>query len=186
MRRLLLVLVALVTIAAGAGLWWWCVGGDLVIPVTQGEIQERLEARFPVEKTYLLVIHFRFLHPKVVLEKGSDKLRFLVDIEARFSAGGPPHPGTALVSGTITYDREQGEFYLLGAHLEHITIAGMNDDKLARVQEGADLALGGYLDRKPIYRLKQGDFKQDLARMTLKQVRIEDGKLIVTLSPYLP
>jgi hypothetical protein len=150
--------------------------------VPRSALQEQLEKRFPIEKTYLLVIHFLFSNPQIALEDRSDKVRFLVDVEAHFSAAGAPHPGKALVSGTLTYDREHGEFFLLGAHLEHLTIVGVPDEKLTRVQEGADLALGGYLDRKPIYRLKPSDAKQDLARLVLKQVRVEDGDLVLTLA----
>ncbi len=52
---------------------------------------------------------------------------------------------------------------------------------MAKVHEVASLAAKQYLDRKPIYRQKQSDLKQSLAKLVLKDVAVHDGALLVTM-----
>ncbi|GEM_PF-4882181 len=173
--------------AAVGMLAWWLLGGlALVIHVPRSRIQEALDTRFPVEKTYLLVVTFRFLHPRLQLDDGTDRLRFSIDVEARFSPLGVSHAGSAQVSGVVRYDRDHGDFYLANAHLEQFSIAGVAPDRLARVQEGADLALGAYLERMPIHHLDQADVRERLAHLLLTQVRVHGDGIDLTLAPGAP
>jgi len=89
--------------------------------------------------------------------------------------------GYAIVSGQIRYAQPTGEFFLDQAKVVMIAVEGLPDSARPMVEEVAGKCIEGYLATQPIYRLKQSDFKQSLAKLVLKSVRTYSGRLEIVV-----
>jgi hypothetical protein len=89
--------------------------------------------------------------------------------------------GHAIVSGQIRYAQPTGEFFLDQAKVVMIAVEGLLDSARPTVEEVAGKCIEGYLATQPIYRLKQSDFKQSLAKLVLKSVRTHSGRLEIVV-----
>lgn len=160
---------------------WFASGQTVELSLTEGELQEALEKRFPVEKTHLKLFTFRYSNPVVKLEEGTDRIHAGVDAEASFSSGGEPLSGTARISGTLRYDPATGEFRLADSRVEQLDIAGFPERHRALLKAVATFLLKERLDDHPVYRLEATDFKHAVARVILKSVEVKDRRLKVVL-----
>ena len=77
----LFVAVPVVLLGLGAIVLWRFWGERYVLTLTESQIIEKLNQRFPFEKNYFFVINIRFMNPKLSLEEGSDRIRFGCDVE---------------------------------------------------------------------------------------------------------
>jgi hypothetical protein len=89
--------------------------------------------------------------------------------------------GYAIVSAQIRYAPPTGEFFLDGAKVVSIAVGGLPESSRHLVEEVASKCIEGYLGTQPIYRLKQSDFKQSLAKLVLKSVRTHNGRLEIVV-----
>jgi hypothetical protein len=172
---------AAIMVASLVVAFWAFYGRTFAITIPQAKIQESLDAKFPMSKTYLVVFTLEFSNPLVALEEGADRIRAGVDAEATFKIGGVTCKGTAVISGKLAYDRETGEFRLKDSKVEKLDIKGIPAQYTGKVDEIATVLAKQYLDKKPVYRLEQTDLKRSLARLLLKEVRVENGALVVTM-----
>lgn len=90
-------------------------------------------------------------------------------------------PGSVDVSGGIRFQAETGEFFLTDAVVEQLTVPGVPEQHAPRVAEAIARALRVYYDRHPVYTLQATDIRQATARLLLKDVRVADQHLVVTL-----
>ena len=58
---------------------------------------------------------------------------------------------------------------------------GAQQEAEREVRESGSAVMAAVLDRYPVYTLRQGDFKRDVARLFLERVQVRDGNLVVTL-----
>lgn len=186
MKKTALFITALVLGILAVAFWqFW--GQRFVITLTEGQIIEKLNQKFPFEKNYFFFINIRFTNPKLSLEEGSDRIRFGCDVETNFKVGinsepmSGPLAGTSLLSGQLRYDSSEGAFFLDSPEVEKLEIAGLPKKYSEKVNSAASHLAADYLSRTPIYRLSNLDVKQATARLILKKVIVSDGKLVITL-----
>jgi hypothetical protein len=160
---------------------WMLYGRTFTIVIPQEKIQQALNEKFPINKTHLLIFTVQYANPRVILEEGSDRLTAGVDAKALFKMNDVSFSGTAVISGLLEYSRETGEFMLKQATVEKLDIEGIPERYAKKVNDVSTLAVKEYLDRKPVYRLKQSDVKQSLAKLALKKVTVRDQALVVTM-----
>ena len=178
-RAVRLGLVALLAAAIPAGWLLW--RGDLVVSLGQAELQQALRVGFPVEKTYLAVVRVALSEPVVTLRESSDRIELAVRVEAGLQGIGKPSRGTADVSCRIRYEPVEGSFYADDPKVERLSLDGHRDGLLEKSSGAVTWILQGLLAGRPIYKLKALDTAHSVAKLVLKDVRVQDGKLRLTL-----
>ena len=65
--------------------------------------------------------------------------------------------------------------------IEQLAIEGHPRANLERTKSAITWVLKGVFDRTPVYTLRPGDVRQSFAKLLLKDVRVKNGKLRLTL-----
>lgn len=174
--RVLLALLAL----GGAMLVYLRVSNTPVLTLrfTQPELQARIAEKFPV-KYNLLLLKAELQDPEVRLANGSDRVGLAMTITVQ--AGGKTESGFAVADGTLRYEQDDGALYLDDAVLRELQVKGLSDDKNRQIRPLLSPLLRASLSHIPIYRLKSGDFRQELAKRVVKSVAVRDGELVVDI-----
>jgi hypothetical protein len=147
---------------------------------TEAELQEKIEAMMPLEqKKYFITLIVT--SPKLDLIEGSDELSIKADI-AVHAPGGIKGTGTTTITGAITYNPTQGAFHLLNPTVVDLHIDGIADQYQPKIKKMAQTAISNTMANFPLYRLRDNDLKQKLAKSVLESVAISDGKLLVNLN----
>jgi hypothetical protein len=155
--------------------------GEVVIKVTQEQIQEKLDEKFPISKRYLVLLNLTLADPKVVLQEGSDRISFEVSALTNVLVNGEDLKGKAQVTAGVRYEPQEGSLLLVEPDVETVVISLLPEEYEGEVIAIADLAAREYLSDYEIYRLDQSDFKQALAKLVVKGVEVEEGVLRIRL-----
>ena len=149
------------------------------ISLTASDIQQSLQRKLPISKSKLLVTAtVRTLDVELMESDNRILLRPEVDLSL---VGQSALRGRAVVAGQIRYAPETGEFFFDRPTVAEMTIDGLPESLRPTVQEVIARCTEGYLAKEPVYRLKQSDFKQSLAKMVLKSVQTRDGRLEIVI-----
>lgn len=150
-----------------------------VIELSQEELQAHLDKGFPLKKG-VLIFNLQLTDPKVTLKNGSDRIHFSMNVGTNIRIDGITPKGTAAVVTRLRYVPEQGEFYLSDPEVA-LHLDSMTGDNLVKMNEIANVLLKEFSAQRPLYRLKDSDLKQGVARAILKDVRVEGGALKIHL-----
>ena len=174
-----IVLLAAVVMAV----FYYFSGQEYVFRFTQAQLQEKLNTKLPQTKTYLLIFQVTLDQPRVALTNGSKRVGAGLDILLNLQVGNATKPlgGSVDVSGGIRYTAATGEFYLDDPVIERLRVQGIPELYATRVNTALTKALAEYYQEHPIYSLKATDTKQAAARLVLKDVRVENQELVVTI-----
>lgn len=166
------------------------------VRVSESQINKSLAKKFPVEKTHLKIIHTRLDQPRVLLHEDQNSLQ--IEATAHVSSLIKPieigslkigtnktSSATVLIEGGLSFEASEGTFYFTEAELISVDSEKKVPEKLREpLRKAVSLIAKETLNRLPVYTLKEGELKQDMAKMILRDVRIEDGR--VALSIQLP
>jgi len=182
MQRIVIGAVVLLLLAAVAGYFLLC-GEEFEIRLTQQEIQERLDQKFPLTKKYLFLIDVTYSNPRVTLVSGDDRVRFSLDAAlGNLTPGnGDKVQGSPEVVAGVRYDAARYEFYLVDPVISSLEINGLPESIAPRAQKALQAVIQEYLDHFPIYKLQPTDIKKATAGMIVKRVRVDNGELVFTL-----
>ena len=151
-----------------------CSNFKKVITIPQSTIQEALNKAFPFDKN-AVIARIIFSDPEVYLKDPSIGMKMMyvgnfMEKEVQ---------GDIDVNGHLVY--REGAFYLNGFQVVNFTVAEKEFSSDGRLKKVILKILQNYVDKYPIYKLKQADFKQSLARLLLKDVVIFNDELVVTI-----
>lgn len=154
-------------------------GVSYTIRLTAADLQQTLHRQLPVSQSKLLVTAtVRALDVELMESDNRILLRPEVDLGI---AGQRALRGRAVVAGKIRYAPETGEFFFDQPKIAEVAIEGLPESIRPIAEEVIGRCAEGYLATTPIYRLKQGDFKQSLVKMVLKFVRTRNGRLEIVI-----
>jgi hypothetical protein len=147
------------------------------VRVSRDKIQNLLEKKFPIEKDVVLA-KLTLHSPKVIFHGGNQ-----IGLRLQYDAGllGKHAVGEVAFHGPPVYRSEEGAFYLSALTIDELTI---NDDSLShkeKLRARISSVLDAVMPHVPLYHLRQQDFKHKLAKLLLKQVRVEGDELILTM-----
>lgn len=150
--------------------------------ITEAEIQQKVAAMMPLErkKSFLTVILSK---PKIVLSDGTDHISFYSKVKLK-ALGGLTGTGSTKIKGSIEYNAKKGEFYLRNPKIVDLKMKDVPSSLMPKIKSIAQSFLSQSLKKRPIYRFKDNDLKQKLAKSVLKSVTIKDKKLQVVLSAF--
>ena len=181
LRNISIALVIL--IAAVAGLFFFLKGKHLTIAIPQSAIDSALAERFPDSKTYLLVFTITYSNPEVTLLEGENRVQVGLDATLKFKLNDDPLEltgGATVISG-IRYEAENHAIYLDDAKFDRLEIEGIPEKYLDKVTEIATIAAREFIESRPIYRLEAKDAKTAAAKMLLKDFKVKDQAVHVSL-----
>jgi hypothetical protein len=179
-KKALLILVLLLAIVA-ALVTWLLIGNTVAIELDQVEVQRALEIAFPVEKTYLHVIKVELSDPVVTLPETSERIAFSVKIGVGLPGFSNPLRGAAELSCRIRYDANRGAFFADDPKVERLVVERHPEGYLEGTKGAVTWLLRSVLERTPVYTLRAQDTRHSVAKLILKDVRVKQGKLCLTL-----
>jgi len=170
-----------------------CKGGfTKTLTFTRGEIQDKVEDKFPIKRSAAIVT-LVLTDPNIVLEDGSDRIGLKAVVKGELPASGlaelgkmigigdEGHKGSIYVDGDVEYEPVEGTFYFTKGKIKELSIEGFPAEMKQPITELADLAVKHDLSKVPLFTLNEQDMKERAAKFLLKSVRIKDGKLEVTV-----
>lgn len=172
------------TLLIGAGTGVALVGGIAVlsrlsydVEISKEQIQEQLNKVFPIEKS-AFVLSLKLENPEVILEEGSDRLKFSMDAELGTPLQDEPAKGKALISGKIRFERDTGQFFFSEAKIDKFDVPGIPFDKFDGM---ANDALGNFAETQAIYTLDTSDIRQAFFKYTLRSIQVRNQKLVLRM-----
>lgn len=159
------------------GLLSSCNKFPLKITVTEQKIQKVLDKKFPYKKD-LVVAKIMAYDPHVHI-KGHT-----IYVDVSFSGGilSKSVEGTLKVAGYIHYKQETKAFYLKDFAIIKLNLSKGEGKQKNRVVSALNKFLPAYLHSFPVYKLNSKKYKQNLARMLLKNIKASEQSLIITLA----
>lgn len=174
-------LVLLFVVLGGLALYLH--GKRLSVRITEAQIHEQLASRFPVERTSLLLLRWTLSDPQVTFLPQRQRVLVALDarLDARLEGRREKLGGRIEVETALRYDAERGAFFLVDPVVTKLSIDGVPEAHLMRVQNSARGLLAEAFAQYPVYTLRRDDLAQGAARAVLKEVRIEDDAIVVAM-----
>lgn len=145
----------------------------------QTDIQTRINTMLPIKKeTFVAVVTLD--QAKVRLLENTDQIALDAELFVT-SIAGINAQGQVSLQGSITYNSQQGAFYLNQAKITVLDIDKVPKEFIPQLKELAQSGLNQTLSKKPIYILKEDDMRHKLVKASLKSIEIKNKKLIATL-----
>ena len=152
------------------------------IRVTEEEINEELQKSLPYSANYSDIVSFTIEDATVELKEGSDRAAItmvgMIEVLDTFNV----FEATVNLTAGVRYEASTGEFFLTDPEVANVEVKGVPPALNEPVTLAADLAAGTILESYPVFTLEPEDFETNIARLVLKEVRIEDGFLVAKLS----
>jgi len=147
---------------------------EILIP--RAKIQEAISKKFPYQKD-ALIARLTMQTPEVYFKGKNIGLR--VFYYGNFLA--QEIKGFVDVYGNITYEPETGTLYLHDFTIADITANENNLLEKINLQKIIDKVATDYLDGLPVYRLDPHDYKENLARLLVKDIFVRNDDLVIVL-----
>lgn len=178
-----LIIFSLIVVVIIASTYNYFSKKEFIFHFSESQIQEKLNEKLPITKTYLLIFQVTLNNPRVNLKDNAKKVNAGLDVALNIKAGNEIKSlkGSLDVSTGIKYVKEQGEFFLDDPIIERVVIQGIPDQYTAMINSALTKALVAYYADRPIYTLSATDAKHLTAKLVLKNVIIENHELVVTL-----
>ncbi len=156
------------------GLWGCAAPGRLNVVLGPEQLERELAKGFPVKRE-ASVLFMELAEPKVQLEGGSDK----VGLKLRASVGVAVLrlEGVLSVRGKLRYQSDDGVFFLDAPEVVAFEVPGLPTANQPQVFGLVTDVAQTFLPTVPIHRVE----RNNSARMLLKAVKVEDGRLIAEL-----
>ncbi|WP_299454811.1 DUF1439 domain-containing protein [uncultured Microscilla sp.] len=154
-----------------------CNKSPVVIDISQEQIQKALDKKFPYQKN-AIIAKVAFTDPKVSISAN----KIFVEMSFGGNAWKKSIQGQVGVVGRVAYKQDKKAFYLKEFDILKIDAGNVKEVEKQRLVKVFKKAMVVYLTSFPVYKLKKKDYKQNIARMLLKDLKTTGDKLVVTLS----
>ncbi|MGE0310963.1 MAG: DUF1439 domain-containing protein [Lautropia sp.] len=150
------------------------------IVLDAAQLTREAAAHFPQRSCLLGAACVTLSDPRVVLRDADDRI-FVV------ASAMPEMPGAALPEGVVElagvprYDAGRGAFFLDRASITRADFAGLPPAYARMASRIVGELLDDYLRSTPIHSLDERDARQSLAKLVLREVRVRDGRLELTI-----
>ena len=92
---------------------------------------------------------------------------------------GRAYRGMMAFDAGMDYKADKGEFYLVDPRISALDLKEVPGRYQALAHELANQVLSRYLEQLAVYRLDPDDLEESLAKLVLKKVAIEGGRLVL-------
>ncbi|HSY17233.1 MAG TPA: DUF1439 domain-containing protein [Candidatus Acidoferrales bacterium] len=182
-RATLIAGIVLVLVILGA--WLYFPGREFDVTITQQQIDDALQAHFPVTKTNLLILHVTYSNPHATLLPESGRIEVGVDaaLEAALKPREQPKKftGTVVMTTGLSYRYETKQFFLADPKVSKLTLQGVPQQYLDKSTNAVSAVIREQVQKIPVYTIKPKNMKTKVVRLILKDVQIKDGVIHATL-----
>jgi len=182
MKKFGIIAIAVILLLA-AGTYGYFRGKEYHITITQTQIDQALAGRFPQSKDFLPFFTITYSNPQVTLLEESDRVQVGMDVtlDVRIKGQTEKLGGGCTVTSGISYNAQEHTFYLNDAEFDRLEIQGIPPEHLQKVTKFAAKYAKGYIESRPVYRLKATDAKSTAAKLLLKDVDVREQAVHITL-----
>ena len=166
-----------------------CAKPMFTLRLSQETLQSQLEKNFPLSMEEPASAQLK--DPVLILTADSDRIGLRVSIEGELPGKplpGLPGPkpnkrfeGTIEVSGFIRYDAKQGGIHLDSPAVDAFSVGQMPEALAKAMGNGVEKLLMVYLKQNPVHQLSNDQRLQAAGKTILKDVRVNDRHLLVSL-----
>lgn len=149
------------------------------VRVTDAQVEDAVTGEFPISLSAAGLADITLTNPQVELTEGSDRMVVSVDATANV-VGAPVVSGNAVVETGLGFNADTGEILLDNPELLSLSIDNLVED-MPVVTGVVSEALRVALDGTPIYKVEADDVETTIAKLFLKDIKIENGYVVVTL-----
>ena len=176
-RRIIISFVIVVLLLSG----FLTFRNGLKITLSEKEIQDSVNNNFPMEKTHLKFFKIMYSNPIIELLDDSNRVRIGLTATPRILINGKLNAGTAVANGGFKYEPTTGNVFLTGFKIEKLAINQNTNISLDLISMALSAELEDYYSKHPIYTLSDTEFKQKTAKMVVKELKIHNKKVVITL-----
>ncbi|MGM9485557.1 DUF1439 domain-containing protein [Roseateles sp. NT4] len=151
------------------------------LDIERAELQERIAPRFPTHHCKLLIACLDLSNPVVVLTEGDDHIGITAD--AKVVLGTRERIGRVGFAGRPRYVPEQGQLFLDDLQITTLELAGFPEEYAALVKLRGPSLISAQLKSHPVYTLDTHTTKGALAKLTVRDVKVVNGKLRISFVP---
>ncbi|MFC3681159.1 DUF1439 domain-containing protein [Bacterioplanoides pacificum] len=169
----------LITLLAVSNLSW---GFSYTLEITGQQIQQKVDTLMPLQKKKLFFT-VTLSNARVELTEGQQPISLFSEITLE-APNNIRATGRATISGNLSYNAQQGAFYLHNPVIRQLEIDQLDPGLLPTVKQLAQNAASQTLAKRPVYQLDDQDLKQKLAKTMLKSIRVENQLIKAELSAF--
>lgn len=170
MKKVLYLLLLLISLISGCGKF------EKWINIPKDQIQQAINKKFPYDKN-LVIARFKLDSPEIYFKE--TKIGLKLKYYGNFL--NKELEGLVDFNGELIYNQEKGAFYLRNFEIIEISVNESNFSSKDKLKKTILNLLNNYLDDYPVYKLKQSDFKQSIAKLFLKNIVVQDAGLSILL-----
>ena len=179
-RRLILVVMAVLMVAQLSACTPLGVMSRGYLDIEPAQLQSRLAARFPARYCKTVLFCVELSNPQVTLKEGEDRINFAVDV--RIVLGTRERTGRIGLAGRPRYVQSEGQLFLDDLEVTQLEMTDLPGDYAEWIRLGATVEARRALQAHPVYTLDDSTAKGALAKRSLSDVRVTEGKLRLTFA----
>ncbi len=146
-------------------------------------IETQLEKKFPKKINKFLILSGKIDKPELILQPGQEKI--IVDLQVKMKILTFHKPleydfGVRVKTG-LAYNAQDYSLYLKDCEIEELKLPKIKKSILKKITKYLKPAVQELLNNQAVYQLPSKDFKEDLARLLLKEVRIGNEEIQVII-----
>ena len=181
-KKLFFVIVVLIVVSAIFSAAMWMQKG-VTLTISESELIQKIEEKFPLEKTHLMVLQVRYSDPVLEFLDGENRLRIGLTATPHILINGKEYSGSAVVTGRFRYVPKDGDVYLSDFSVESLKI-GDTRGLGPKLSSALALLLEDLYSKRPLYSLKNHSLKEATAKMLVKKVEIKDHNVVIHLGLF--
>lgn len=155
------------------------------VSFSEAEVQRALVKAGPQQRNYGGLLSLALPEaPTITLGNPEGRIGIATRLDVGL-LGNPPLPVQVAATAGLRYD-DQAKAFFLDQPLAHaIEAPGLPKEAEPNVRRAINRLLGEYFKTKPVYVLRADGNPQEIAaRLLLRSIRIEPGRVVATLSPF--
>jgi len=150
--------------------------------VSESQLQQELDKRMPLAQQRG-IFTLTLSEPVLTLLKNTQRAQIRAQALLVTSIG-LQSQGMITVNGKIRYEKDNYSFYIDDPEVTELDLEGLAPSLRPQLISIAQNAIAPEIKNKPVYTLSDQEMTQAMARMMLKDVRIEGNEVVLELNPF--
>jgi hypothetical protein len=185
MRKIGIVVITFIVISGAAAtvVFFMFFKNEQTFHIGKNQIQQAVNLKIPVTKPLNSRLDLTVKDMEVLLEAGRDQIGAAADIDLIVKIGPNPKTLSGFVKAWtgIRYDQSEHCFYLRNPEIEELNIDGIPVPLTKIVPTAVKPVMTALILEVPFFVIKDDNLKMQLAKAVLKDVKVSDGAVTVTL-----
>ena len=148
------------------------------LDIEQAELQARIAPRFPTHHCKIVIVCLDLSNPVVVLTEGDDRIGLTAD--AKVVLGTRERIGRVGFSGRPRYVPAEGQLFLDDLQITTLELAGFPAEYAEIVKRSGPGMINSELQSRPVYTIDASTAKGALTKLSVRDVKVVNGKLRVS------